>query len=96
MNVETSRTVYEVLKGAYLYPRPMAPVDLIRLMMRLFNGKAPDQVRYDDAIPIRKQMILSETPIKTQWDRMEIGTRHFRCMTPRPCPNRSTGFCSIT
>ncbi len=85
-------TVYEVLKGAYLYPRPMAPADLIRLMMRLFNDKASDQVRYDDAIPIRKQMILSETPIKTQWDRMEIGSRHFRCMTPKAMPEQIDGF----
>ena len=85
-------TVYEVLKGAYLFPEPIAPSDLIYLLMRLFNDHPPDQTHYDDTIPIRKQIILSETPIKTGWDRMEIGSRHFRCMTPKAMPERVDGF----
>ncbi|MDA8403508.1 MAG: TraC family protein [Desulfobacteraceae bacterium] len=85
-------TVYEVLKGAYLFPRPVPPSDLIYLMMRLFNDHPPEQARYDENIPIRNQIILSETPIKTRWDRMEIGSRHFRCMTPKTMPEQVDGF----
>ena len=93
VNVSDIRdTVYEVLKGAYLYPRPVAPSELIYLMMRLLNDHPPAQTQYDDSIPIRKQIILSETPIKTRWDRMEIGSRHFRCMTPKAMPERVDGF----
>ncbi|MFZ2633653.1 MAG: TraC family protein [Desulfosalsimonadaceae bacterium] len=93
INVSDIRdTVYEVLKGAYLFPRPVPPSDLIYLMMRMFNDHPPEQARYDENIPIRKQIILSETPIKTRWDRMEIGSRHFRCMTPKTMPEQVDGF----
>jgi conjugal transfer ATP-binding protein TraC len=85
-------TVYEVLKGAYLYPQPVAPSELIYLLMRLFNDHPPEHTHYNDTVPIRKQIILSETAIKTGWDRMEIGNKHFRCMTPKAMPERVDGF----
>jgi len=81
--VDLRDTVYEILKGAYLDPCYMKPVQLIDMLMRLLNDNPPETVRFDDSIPIRKQVILSETPIKASWETMEIGSRHFRCVTPK-------------
>lgn len=81
--VDLRDTVYEILKGAYLNPRYMGPSDLIDMLTRLFNDNPPERTHYDDSVPIRKQVILSETPIRAKWDAMEVGQREFRCITPK-------------
>jgi len=81
-------TVYEILKGAYLFPMSVKPPHLIDFLMRLFNDNPPEKPVYNDAIPISKQIILSETPIKAKWSGMEIGSRHFKCLTPKSMPTR--------
>ena len=79
-------TIYEILKGAYLFPRSVTPEHLIDFLMRLFNDNPPEKVTYNDTIPISKQIILSETPIRAKWDRMEIGSKYFKCLTPKSMP----------
>ena len=76
-------TVFEILKGAYLAPRHMDPHGLVDMLTRLFNDNPPEVTHYHEDIPIRKQVILSETPIKATWEAMEIGNRHLRCVTPK-------------
>ena len=85
-------TVYEMLKGAYLFPEKVRPNHLISFLMRVFNDNPPGKTHYDDTLPISKQIILSETPIRAKWDRMEVGSRVFRCLTPKSMPERVDGL----
>lgn len=85
-------TVYEVLKGAYLSPRNVSPADLIFFLQHLFNETPPKTAASDNRRPLRKQVILSETPVHTRWDRMEIGNRHFRCLSPKVMPDQVDEF----
>jgi len=85
-------TVYEVLKGAYLNPRNVSPGDLVFFLSRLLNDNPTEKPRYNDRRPLRKQIVLSETPINAKWDRMEIGSRYFRCLSPKVMPDQVDEF----
>ncbi len=74
-------SVQETLKGVYLAPEPMAPGALIQFLARLFNDDVPDSLDYDPAREIHNQIILSETPVRSKWDRIILGSRHLRCLT---------------
>ncbi|MFZ5571301.1 MAG: TraC family protein [Thermodesulfobacteriota bacterium] len=74
-------SVQETLKGIYLSPELIGPDVLISTLSRLFNDHPPDHQGYDPDKEIHKQIILSETPIRTRWDRILLGSRHLRCMT---------------
>ncbi|MFH1675359.1 MAG: TraC family protein, partial [Pseudomonadota bacterium] len=73
--------VGEILAGAHLAPASLPPSGLIELIMRLFNDNPHVTDSYDENVPIRKQMILSETPIQTKWDSVQIGKKHLSCLT---------------
>ncbi|WP_202882118.1 TraC family protein [Candidatus Manganitrophus noduliformans] len=80
-------TIRETLHGASLSPEEVPPEALLDWMRRLFNGKGSvNNTRYADGIPIRKQIILSETEIKKQTAHLQIGDRIFRCATPKIFP----------
>ena len=84
---ETHRTVSEILKGANLFPREMDAEDLIRWMSFLFNeGYTGVDVPYNDSVPLNRQVILAETPITKSMSSITIGTRNFRCTTPKRVP----------
>ncbi len=80
--------LFEVLDGAMLHPVPFAPNQLIDLMRRLLNARdfedCPDQ---DPAVPLAKQMVLSESVLDAKnWSELEMGGKIFRCVTPKSFP----------
>lgn len=87
---EIHNTIKETLHGACLHPEEVPPEALLDWMRRLFNGNAGNgsvnHTHYADGIPIRKQIILSETEIKKQTANFQIGDRIFRCTTPKIFP----------
>lgn len=73
--------IYETLKGVYLNPKPVSPHSLINVLSKLFNDSSPDDMHYEDRTPINQQIILSDTVIKTGWDKIIIGNKILRCQT---------------
>jgi conjugal transfer ATP-binding protein TraC len=73
--------IRELLRGAYLYPENVAPGRLINFLAKIFNDEVPEDMGYDPSRPINKQIILSETHIRSEWKKMMIGKKHMRCMT---------------
>ena len=86
--LEISGMVQEALAGARLAPRPADPSRLLYWMRQLFNdGDARGAgARYDENVPIRKQAIFSETPIIKEFDKLKIGKRVWKSMTPKAFP----------
>lgn len=80
-------SVTEILKGIYLSPKLVEPKTLINLMGQIFNDEVPE-LNYDETKPINKQIILSETPIKSEWQKIQIGNKHARCMTVKQMVNQ--------
>lgn len=78
---DIKENIYETLKGVYLNPKPMYPHSLINVMSRLFNDPPPDDMPYEERTPINRQIILSETPIKAEWDRLIVGNKILGCQT---------------
>jgi len=86
--------IEEILRGGgNLYPYPMPPEELIRTLKRLFNNRKLELVdlsanskKYDDNIPIAKQIIFSDTVMDIKYDHIKIGNKHFRCITPKLGP----------
>jgi conjugal transfer ATP-binding protein TraC len=84
---DTRSSVAEILRGTGLSPLPLEPEGLLDLMRRLFNDHAaPENSLYDEHIPIRKQVIFSETGIHTHLSFLRIGGNYFRCVTPKAFP----------
>jgi conjugal transfer ATP-binding protein TraC len=85
---DTYLNIEESLRGAGLYPRPFPPIMLIELLRRIFNDRSFDgaPLGYDEAVPLRKQIILSDTEISKSRERINIGGKIFRCITPKAFP----------
>jgi len=88
---EIKRQLDETLAAAHLYPRPMAPEQLLEWCRRFLNNYPADYpdrnfASYDPLIPIRKQIINSETVIRDEGDSLKVGDRHFCCTTPKTFP----------
>ncbi|MBI3803495.1 MAG: TraC family protein [Nitrospirae bacterium] len=84
---EIQTTIKETLRGASLCPEAVGPDVLLDWMRRLFNGTpSGNNDYYADGIPIRKQVILSETEIKKEQSTIRIADRSFRCATPKVFP----------
>lgn len=79
--------ITEILRGVYLSPKMVEPEDLINVLAKIFNDEIPE-LTYDETRPINKQIILSETPIKSDWKRICVGKKHFRCMTVKQMVNQ--------
>ncbi len=89
--LDIKRQINETLKSALLYPRHMNPGDLLEWMRRLINyypDGYPEQNfdSYNPDIPIRKQIINSDTVIREEKDHMRIGDNFFCCTTPKTIP----------
>lgn len=68
-------------------PLFMDPPKLLDWARRLFNDDCPDNYEtWDEEIPLRKQIIKSETVVKDGGDYLQFGRRSFRCMTPKVNP----------
>jgi conjugal transfer ATP-binding protein TraC len=90
---DTHSTFQELLKGARLSPTPLEPEVLLDFTRRLFNDKAPrHSFHYDEGNVIRKQIILSENSIHAGYNSVKIGSKHFRCTTPKIFPREVNPF----
>ncbi|MFH7319285.1 TraC family protein [Desulfurivibrio sp. D14AmB] len=91
--LEIKRQINETLFAAQLQPRHMPPGALLEWCRRLINLYPldyPDQnfAQYDEMLPLRKQVINADTPIKDHGDHLLIGKNHFLCATPRVFPKK--------
>ena len=89
--LDIKRQINETLKAALLYPRHMPPDDLLEWMRRLINhypDNYPEQnfSSYNPTIPLRKQIINSDTAIREEKDHMCVGDNFFCCTTPKTIP----------
>ena len=85
-------SVHETLKGIYLSPRLIAPDVLISMLSKVFNSTAYETRGYDTNREINKQIILSETPVRSKWDRILLGDKHLRCMTVKKMVDQVDGL----
>jgi conjugal transfer ATP-binding protein TraC len=83
---ELRSAILEILGGARLFPSSLEAEDLASWMRRFFNGDEDYSGRYNDDIPINRQVIFAQTPIEKTMKYMRIGDRYFRCTTPRTVP----------
>lgn len=85
---ELRGSAMEVLNGARLYPRELTGAGLVDFMRRLFNFEpSSNNGHYDKNVPLRKQLIFSQTEIKKSSSRITFGGRIFRCVTPKTIPD---------
>ena len=69
----------------------MQPEDLLEWNRRLINSYPKDYPEqninaYNPDIPLRKQIINSDTVIREEQDHMQIGDHYFSCTTPKIIP----------
>ena len=88
--MDIKESVEEILRGAYLQPVKAKPDVLINMLLKLFNDDCPNYTNYDVNKPIKNQVILSETPIKSLFDRIEAGNKIFRCLTVKKYPEQAS------
>jgi conjugal transfer ATP-binding protein TraC len=80
--LDLRNNIGEILAGAHLCPSLLPPHRLIEMLMKLFNDDPPEiDSYYDETVPIRKQIIFSETPVLSGWDSVRVGQRYFKCLT---------------
>lgn len=89
--MEIKRQIHETLKAAMLSPERMRPEGLLEWMRRLINSYPEDYpeqnfASYSDHIPLRKQIITADTPIREEKDYMVVGDNFFFCTTPKIVP----------
>ena len=87
--VDIRDSAFEILKGSRLFPVVMECNDLLFWMRRLFNDTETASLKiapYNDSLPINRQIILSETEVHKSMTEMTIGSKHFRCITPKAVP----------
>jgi len=89
--IEIKRQINETLKSAQLYPRHLAPGNLLEWLRRLLNSYPKDYPEhnfnsYNPDIPILKQIINADTVIKEGTDHIQAGDNFFCCTTPKSFP----------
>lgn len=84
LDPDTIDGLVEFLKGANLHPRPLPPAELLSTMRGLFGAPAVD--RYDDNIPIRKQVLRADDTISVEKNTMRLGSRYAKVLTPKLLP----------
>ena len=87
-------SVHEVLNGCGLMPRYLQPQALCLWLQRLFNDRAdipnPETWRYNDQLPINKQIIMGGTTTKIGFNTLQLGTEKFlSCQTIKEYPAES-------
>ncbi|SNB45427.1 TraC family protein [Geobacter sp. DSM 9736] len=87
---EIRGTIHETLQGAGLHPGNVDPAILLDWLRRLLNDEVSlNNFNYDEGKEIRRQVFFS-TPVETKFARIDIGRKHFRCITPRVYPKRGS------
>jgi len=86
-------SLQELFKGAQLHPEPLEPEILLDFMRRLMNDEvSTNNFGWDDAKPIRKQCIFSDTGIDIEDDSVRIGKKIFKAITPQNFPQEVNAF----
>ncbi len=86
---DLANAIMEILRGADLFPRSVPPSGLIDWMRHHMNGySSRNNAAWDEDVPIRKQVILSDTVIEKTMDRVQVGERYFRCTTVKHYPRK--------
>ena len=86
---DLSNSILEILRGADLFPQPVSPASLVDWMRRHMNGySSPNNRSYNEEVPIRKQVIFSDTVIEKTMDHMKVGSQYFRCTTVKHYPRK--------
>ncbi len=83
---EARASLNEQLKGAGLNPVNMDPDLLIRFLFNLFNGYWNERIGWQRSKPISSQIILADTSINFEWDRVRVGDNCWACITPKNLP----------
>jgi hypothetical protein len=76
----TRDTIFNILEHTHLKPRYIDPDTLINLMSGILNDTS-NEIPYDTAKTINKQIIHPKTSITTHWDKITIGQKHLKCQT---------------
>ena len=89
--LDIRRQLNETLKAAMLFPRHFPAADLLEWNRRLLNSYPPEYPEhnfntYDPGLPLRNQIITSDTVIEERGDHLRIGDNHFCCTTPKTIP----------
>lgn len=86
---DTISIVEETLSGAHMNPRRSTAEDLLGFVRKLFNNMYESaSKRFDKNIPLRKQVINSETDIHFEKNTARIGNMYARCLTPKANPQK--------
>lgn len=90
--LDIKRQINETLKAALLFPRNLAPENLLEWLRRLLNHYPVDYPEanfgtYNPSIPLRKQIINADTTIREGKDHLQIGDNFFCCTTPKTVPS---------
>ncbi len=85
---DIKRQLAETFKAAMIHPVIMQPESLLEWSRRLFNsypdGYPEDNIgTWYDSVPLRKQIINSNTTIKEESDYIKIDNNYFCCTTPK-------------
>jgi len=88
---DIKRQIAETLHAAKLQPKVLKPSELLEWCRRLINHYPDDYPEcnfdaYDNELPIRKQIITSDTVIRDEGDHLLIGDNYFCCITPKMFP----------
>jgi len=87
---ELKSSIYDILVGAKLYPRPFEPDGLVRMLYRIFNDRFPEHLAYDKTREMRKQIISGETTIVNEMSCLKLGSKVCRTITPKSLPVESS------
>lgn len=84
---DIAKNAEEILRGAFLYPQVADANVLVDMLRRFFNGHNPNfNYTNDLLIPIRKQIIFSETEIQKTMSNIKVGDSYYKCLTPKTFP----------
>ncbi|AEH45814.1 sex pilus assembly protein [Thermodesulfatator indicus DSM 15286] len=73
--------VREGLKGAYLFPEEFSPERLLYTFFVLFNGRTEPNLYWDPLRPLYDHLILSETSVEVERDKLKIGPLNYRALS---------------
>jgi len=76
----------EGLRGAHLVPQEFGPGELIHTLFVLFNGRAEPNLYWDPGRPLYDHLLLSETAVEVERERLFVGPSKFRALTFKQVP----------
>ncbi len=85
---QIKETVYQALNTANLYPIDLGPEGLINVLSEILNPghSVRDTLYYDPKIPLKDQMIFSDTEICVERDHLRIDRKYCKSFTVKQYP----------